>query len=427
MTDAHDLRGLAAAVQNGARILARQPTTTKDDALRQMARALRQNREPILTANRQDVEAARAAGKDSAYLERLELTPARIDAMADGIEEIALLEDPVGRVDKMWTRPNGLQVGRRRIPLGVIGFIYESRPNVTSDAAALCLKSGNGVLLKGGSDALRSNTAVYEALRKGLLASALPAGAVDAIGFVDTRDRDAVREMLTLEEQIDLIIPRGGKGLIRFVAEHSRIPVIKHDEGVCHVVVDAASAKMIDDIVLNAKTQRTSVCNAAETVLVLRSAVEGHLDRILRRLTDAGVFLHLCPASFEIAKRAGIDSELYRAAADSSYGHEFLAMECAIRVVDDLDAAIEHIDTHGSRHTEAIVTDDYAKARRFVEWVDSSCVLVNASTRFADGGELGLGAEIGISTTRLHAYGPMGIEELTTTKFVVFGTGQVRT
>lgn len=393
-----------------------------------MAESIRSSQASILAANRQDVEQAEAEGRDGAFIDRLKLNSRRIDAMASAIEEIIALDDPVGRVDSMWKRPNGLQVGRKRIPLGVVGIIYEARPNVTSDAAALCLKSGNGVLLKGGSDAIRSNRAVYQAMRAGLQKSDLPTEAIDALGFIDTTDRDAVRELLTFDEYVDVIIPRGGKGLIRFVSEHSRIPVIKHDEGVCHVVVDgSATPAMVDDIVLNSKTQRTSVCNAAETILFVRSAVEPHLDRVLRKLADADVFLHLCPTSLEVAQRAGIDAAQYDRAADDAYGKEYLALEVAIRVVDDLAEAVAHIDRFGSRHTEALVTNDYDASQRFIEMVDSSCVMVNASTRFADGNQLGLGAEIGISTTRLHAYGPMGIEELTTTKFVVFGSGQTRT
>lgn len=393
-----------------------------------MAQQLRQQQQRILAANKADVEAAREKDLEPSFVDRLELNPARVEKMAAAIEEIIALSDPVGRVDSMWLRPNGLKVGRKRIPLGVVGIIYEARPNVTSDAAALCLKSGNGVLLKGGSDAIRSNRAVFHALRTGLENSGLDARAVDALGFLDTTDRDAVREMLGFEQYIDVIIPRGGKGLIRFVSEHSRIPVIKHDEGVCHVVVDgSAEARMVDEIVLNSKTQRVSVCNSAETILFLRSAVEPHLDRVLRKLSDAGVKLHLCPESLKVAQRAGIDAAKFERADDDSYHREFLALEVAIRVVDDLEQAVEHIDEFGSRHTEAIVTNDYEISQRFVDLVDSSCVMVNASTRFADGNQLGLGAEIGISTTRMHAYGPMGIEELTTTKFVVFGTGQTRT
>ena len=348
--------------------------------------------------------------------------------MAAAVEEVIGLPDPVGRMDSSWIRPNGLRVGRQRIPLGVIGIIYEARPNVTSDAAALCLKSGNGVVLKGGSDAIDSNRAVFEAMQAGLAASELPAQARDALAFIDTTDRDAVKEMLGLANYIDVIIPRGGHKLIQFVTEHSRIPVIKHDEGVCNVVVDGtAQPAMVDDIVLNSKTQRTSVCNSAEAIVFLESAVEPHLDRVLRKLTDAGVHLHLCDKSLERARRAGIEGSRYDSIAETGFGREYLAMEVAVRVVPDLDAAVAHIDEFGSNHTETIVTNDFALANDFVAAVNSSCVFVNASTRFADGNQLGLGAEIGISTTRMHAYGPMGIEELTTTKFVVFGDGQIRT
>lgn len=393
-----------------------------------MADSLRQHQQQILAANREDLQRATSAGLEPSFVDRLELNARRIEQMATAIEEVVALEDPVGRVDKMWRRPNGLRVGRQRIPLGVVGIIYEARPNVTSDAAALCLKSGNGVILKGGSDAIASNRAVYRAMRAGLEHSPLGADAADALGFVDTTDRDAVRELLSLDQFIDVIIPRGGKGLIRFVSEHSRIPVIKHDEGVCHVVVEGSAApKMVDEIVLNSKTQRVSVCNAAETVLFTRSAVEPHLDRVMRKLASAEVKLHLCPTSYERAQNAGIDASCYELADENSFGTEFLAMEVAIRVVEDLEDAVAHIDEFGSRHTESIVTNDFELAQRFVDLVDSSCVMVNASTRFADGNQLGLGAEIGISTTRLHAYGPMGIEELTTTKFVVFGSGQTRT
>lgn len=393
-----------------------------------MAKALRQQQQQIVAANREDVERARAGALEASFIDRLELNPKRIEMMATAIEEVIALPDPIGRVDKSWRRPNGLKVGKQRIPLGVIGIIYEARPNVTSDAAALCLKSGNGVMLKGGSDAIASNRAVFRALRAGLEASPLPKNAIDALAFVDTTDREAVKEMLSFDAYIDVIIPRGGKGLIRFVSEHSRIPVIKHDEGVCHVVVDgSAPARMVDEIVLNSKTQRVSVCNAAEAIVFLRSAVDPHLDRVLRKLGDAGVKLHLCPQSLEHAQNAGIDASWYAPASPEDFGREFLAMEVAIRVVTDLDAAVAHIDEYGSRHTESIVTNDFEQAQQFVDLVDSSCVMVNASTRFADGNQLGLGAEIGISTTRMHAYGPMGIEELTTTKFVVFGSGQTRT
>ncbi len=415
----------AERIRRAARVLARQSTAARNDALISMARALREQRASILSANQQDVADGRRRDLDDAFVDRLVLNDERIDAMAEAIEEIATLDDPIGGHDRMWTRPNGLQVARRRIPLGVIGIIYESRPNVTSDAAALCLKSGNGILLKGGSDAFRSNRAIVDALRDGLKKSDLDDRAVDAVGFVNTTDRRAVQTMLGLSEFIDVIIPRGGKGLIQFVTEHSQIPVIKHDEGVCHIVVDgSADADDVDRIVLNAKVQRPGVCNALETLLVLKSGVDHHLTRLLKKLDDADVELHLCPTSVEAARAAGIDT--FVEADDESYAAEFLSLRLAVRVVEDLDEAIDHIDRFGSRHTEAIVTNDYAQSQRFVDEIDSSVVMVNASTRFSDGGQLGLGAEIGISTTRMHAYGPMGLRELTTTKFVVLGSGQAR-
>lgn len=428
-TPAHldDLRDVAQRVHQSARLLAHQPSSTKDDALSKMATALRDHTEAILEANAGDVAGGRDKGLDDAFLDRLELTPARIEKMARDVEEVINLPDPVGSVDSTWVRPNGLRVGRRRIPLGVIGIIYESRPNVTSDATALCLKSGNGVMLKGGSDAFQSNRAVYEAIVDGLGASSLPRGARQAVGFVDTTDRRAVQTMLGFDEFIDVIIPRGGKGLINFVKEHSRIPVIKHDEGVCHIVIDgSARPAAVDDIVLNAKVQRPGVCNAMETLLVLDNAVDVHLQRTLQRLAEAGVRLHLCPRSMEEARQAGIDEAAYSEAGEVEYAAEFLSLELAVRVVDDLDAAIAHINRYGSRHTESLLTQDYRQSERFQSEVDSSVVMINASTRFSDGNQLGLGAEIGISTTKMHAYGPMGLEELTTTKFVVLGQGQIR-
>ncbi len=415
----------ARGIREAARFLARAPTTAKDDALRHIATSLREHSDAILEANASDVARLASSERDAAFADRLLLDRDRIESMARAVEEVISLPDPIGRVDSMWKRPNGLEVGRKRIPLGVIGIIYEARPNVTSDAAALCLKSGNGVLLKGGSDAIESNRAIFAAMRRGLEASDLDPRAVAAIGFLDSTDRDRVRQMLSLDRYLDLIIPRGGKGLIRFVSEHSRIPVIKHDEGVCHVVVEgSADLEQAREIVLNAKTQRPTVCNAAETLVVLQNAVDSHLPSILRDLHDAGVVLHVDAKSRAIAEANGI-SDL-RDADDQAYYAEFLGHEIAVRVVDSLDDAIAHIARYGSRHTEAIVTSDIRISRQFVDEVDSSCVVVNASTRFADGNQLGLGAEIGISTTRLHAYGPMGIEELTTTKFVVFGDGQIR-
>jgi glutamate-5-semialdehyde dehydrogenase len=420
-----ELLALADRVRSSARALARQSTAKKDDALQSIARALREHTDEILLANSEDLERLESSDRDAAFADRLRLDANRIESMAAAVDEVVHLPDPVGRVDSMWKRPNGLEVGRKRIPLGVIGIIYEARPNVTSDAAALCLKSGNAVLLKGGSDAIASNRAIYKAMQAGLEASTLDREAIDAIGFIDSTDRDVVREMLGLEHHLDVVIPRGGKGLIRFVSEHARMPVIKHDEGVCHVVVDGTSdLEMARDIVLNAKVQRPTVCNAAETLLVLSNARDTHLPTLLEALHEAGVTLHCDDDAFAAAQKLGLD-DVHRA-DDASYRAEFLGLEIAVRVVDDLEDAIDHIATFGSRHTEAIVTNDVRTSRRFVDEVDSSCVVVNASTRFADGNQLGLGAEIGISTTRLHAYGPMGIEELTTTKFVVFGDGQTR-
>lgn len=419
-----ELLDLADRVRQASRVLANQSTPRKNDALGSIAEAIRDERDAILEANAEDVARLASADRDAAFADRLRLDASRIEKMASAVEEVIALPDPIGRVDSMWKRPNGLEVGRKRIPLGTIGIIYEARPNVTSDAAALCLKSGNGVILKGGSDAISSNRAIAAAMRRGLEASSLDPTAIDAIGFVDSTDRDVVRQMLGLEDHLDVVIPRGGKGLIRFVSEHSRVPVIKHDEGVCHVVVEGtADVDEAVQVVLNAKVQRPTVCNAAETLVVLKNATDRHLPALLAALDDAGVTLHCDEMSKACADSLGIDA---RPADENAYFAEFLALEIAVRVVEDLDAAIDHISTYGSRHTEALLTRDTRLSKQFVDQVDSSCVVINASTRFADGNQLGLGAEIGISTTRLHAYGPMGIEELTTTKFVVFGDGQVR-
>lgn len=422
-----DLHETAARVRRGARILAHQPTAAKNDALACVADALRAAAPAIIAANAKDLARGRTKGLDAAFLDRLALDPGRIEEMVTAIEEVIALPDPVGRVDAGWVRPNGLRVGKRRIPLGVIGIIYESRPNVTSDAASLCLKSGNGVILKGGSDAFESNRAIYSAIRAGLEASSLPAQAASAVGFVDTTDRAAVAELLKLETFIDVIIPRGGHSLIRYVTEHSLIPVIKHDQGVCHGVVDgSARADLVDAVVLNAKVARPGVCNAMETLLVLESAADTHLPRLLGLLADAGVRLHLCPRSLAAARSAGLDAQAYLAATEDDYRAEYLSLELAVAVLPDLSAAIAHIQTYGSDHTEFLLSEDYSQIERFQREVDSSVVMINASSRFSDGGQLGLGAEIGISTSKMHAYGPMGIDELTTTKFIVLGEGQIR-
>ncbi|MDW7709087.1 MAG: glutamate-5-semialdehyde dehydrogenase [Deferrisomatales bacterium] len=412
-----ELVAMAQRARGASRALARLPSAAKDRALVAMADGLERARDELQEANRQDLAAAREAGLSAAMLDRLTLTDGVLASMAQGLREVAAQPDPVGEVVRMWKRPNGLLVGKKRIPLGVIGIVYESRPNVTADAAALCLKAGNAVILRGGSEALHSNRALGRALGRALTEAGIPDGALQVVGVAD---REAVLELLQLEELIDLIIPRGGEGLIRFVSANSRIPVIKHYKGVCHVFVDAsADLEMAQAIVLNAKTQRPGVCNALETLLVHREAAAVFLPRLGVALAAAGVEVRGCPETCRLLPGA-------LEAADSDWGTEFLELILAIRVVDSLDQAIEHIEAHGSLHTEAIVTRDYANAQRFLEDVNSSVVAVNASTRFSDGQQLGLGAEIGISTTKIHSFGPMGAQDLTTTKFIVYGQGQVR-
>ena len=415
------LQGLITEMGEHARTAARALRTAgrekKDVALRAMARLLGQRKEEIIQANTEDVKRARDAGLSAAMIDRLTLTDAVIDAMVQGLEEVAALPDPVGEITKMWKRPNGLMVGKMRIPLGVIGFIYESRPNVTVDAASLCLKSGNAVILKGGSEAINSNLALASVLTQALEEAQLPAKAVQV---VPSTDREAVRLLLQMEDYIDLVIPRGGEGLIRFVAENSRVPVLKHYKGVCHIYVDeAADLDMAQQICFNAKVQRPGVCNAMETMLVHRAVADKFLPPMYERFKSAGVELRGCPNTVEILPDVA-------PATEQDWDAEYLDLVLAVKVVSSLDEAIEHIEEYGSNHTDAIVTNDYLRAHRFLAEVDSSVVLVNASTRFNDGGQLGLGAEIGINTSKLHAFGPMGLEELTTTKFVVFGSGQTR-
>ncbi len=403
--------------REASRIVAGLSSRVKNELLGAMADALEADREELQRQNARDLEAGRANGLSAAMLDRLELTDDRIRGMADGLREVAALPDPVGEITGMWTRPNGLQVGRMRIPLGVIGIIYESRPNVTADAAGLCLKSGNAVILRGGSEAIHSNTAIGAILRRQLREKGLPEAAVQV---VPTTDRQAVTELLKLEEQIDLVIPRGGEGLIRFVAENSRIPVIKHYKGVCHVYVDAgADPEMAERIALNAKVQRPGVCNAMETLLIHQDIAETFVPRVVAALRRAGVEVRGCPQV-----RAVVPDVV--AAGEEDWAAEYLDLILAVRVVASMEEAIDHINRYGSLHTEAIVTRDYARAQQFLRQVNSSTVVVNASTRFADGGQLGLGAEIGISTTKLHSFGPMGLEDLTTRKFIVLGEGQVR-
>ena len=397
--------------------LARAGTSAKNDALRETAKGLRARAEFLKAENGRDVEAGAARGLSGAMIDRLRLTDAVIRQMADGIEEVAALPDPVGGIERMERRPNGLLVGRMRIPLGVIGIIYESRPNVTADAAALCVKSGNAVVLRGGSEAIASNSAIAGILRDALASAGLPE---DAVSLIPLTDRAAIDALLTQEEHVDLIIPRGGEGLIRSVAEKSRIPVIKHYKGVCHIYVDeGADITLSVPVCVNAKAQRPGVCNAMETLLVHEGAAPAFLPKVAEALAAAGVELRGCPET-----RRWVPSAV--PAKEEDWGTEYLDLILAVRVVPSMEAAMEHIRTYGSLHTEAILTRDHGRAMRFLREVDSSLVLVNASTRFNDGYQLGLGAEIGISTTKIHAFGPMGLSELTTTKFIALGDGQVR-
>ncbi|MHB9074155.1 MAG: glutamate-5-semialdehyde dehydrogenase [Desulfobaccales bacterium] len=409
---------MAQEAKGAARRVGTLSREVKDRVILRVADLLKERQTEIQAANARDVDAARAQDFAPAFIDRLTLADKVFVSMIKGLKEVAALPDPVGAVTGMWVRPNGLKVGRQRIPLGVIGFIYESRPNVTVDAAALCLKSGNAVILKGGKEALHSNLALAQVMQEALAEAGAPAAAVQVIPSVA---REATLELLKQDELVDLIIPRGGEGLIRFVAEHSRIPVLKHYKGVCHIFVDdSADLDMAEEICFNAKVQRPGVCNAMETLLVHAAAAPEFLPRLSARLSRAGVEIRGCPQTQKIIASV-------TPAQEADWGAEFLDLILAVKVVPDLDAALAHIARYGSNHTEAIITRDYARSQRFLKEVDSSVVLVNASTRFNDGGELGLGAEIGINTSKLHAFGPMGLEELTTTKFIVYGDGQIRT
>jgi len=418
VSEANNLRAIATAARDASRVLGRTSGGRRTDALRAIARALRDQRSTILEANARDVERAREHGLADAFIDRLMLNPNRVEAMARAVDEIASQDDPLGRIESTSIRPNGLQVGRMRCPLGVIAVIYEARPNVTSDAAALSLRTGNAILLKGGRDASASNHAIGEIIQAALRASELPSASVQVI---TSEDRASIAELLTYDDLIDVAIPRGGEGLIRFVSEHARVPVIKHYKGVCHVYLheDAEIERSIA-LVVNAKVSRPSVCNALECLLVHAAAAPRLLPAIAKALREHEVTIHGCDRTVEVL---GTSTPVNLC---EEWGTEYLSLDIAIRVVDDLGAAIDHIDTFGSGHTEAIISDSVAATRRFVNEVQSSCVMVNASTRFADGGELGLGAEIGISTSKLHAYGPMGAEGLTTTRFVVSGDGHIR-
>ena len=412
------MRDIGRAARAAARVLTLAPAAQKDAALGAMARAVRGSADAILRANAEDLTDAAAAGTSPAFLDRLRLDPARLESLAASLETMRALKDPVGTVIDRWTRPNGLAIERVRVPLGVIGVIYESRPNVTADAGALCLKAGNSVILRGGSDSHRSSSAVHQALVRGLRDAALPEAAIQ---LVPTRDRAAVGLMLSgLDGAIDVVVPRGGKGLVARVQAEARVPVFAHLEGVCHVYVDgAADLEMAKRIVLNAKMRRTGVCGAAETLLIDRVAVPTHLAPLTSALMEAG-----CEVRGDAAVRQLVPHAT--PATEADWSTEYLDAVIAARVVDGVDGAIAHIERYGSHHTDAIVTNDARAAERFLAQVDSAIVLHNASTQFADGGEFGFGAEIGISTGRMHARGPVGVEQLTTFKYRVRGDGQTR-
>ncbi len=416
---------LGRAARAASREVARAETRQKDAALLRMAEAIERDAGRLLAANARDLEAARAAGLSDALIDRLRLTAKTVAGMAEGLRQIAQLPDPVGAISDLNYRPSGIQVGRMRVPLGVIGIIYEARPNVTADAAGLCLKSGNAAILRGGSEALHSNQAIAACVREGLAAAGLPATAVQV---VETTDRAAVGQLIAMKQYVDVIVPRGGKGLIERVSQEARVPVIKHLHGNCHVYVDdrADLAKAVR-IVENAKTQRYGTCNTAESLLVARGVAAAVLPAIGRMLAGHGVEMRACPDALALLDGAAIPGARLVPATEEDWQEEYLAPIIAVKVVDGLDAAIEHINTYGSQHTDAIVTEDYTRARRFLREVDSASVMVNASTRFADGFEYGLGAEIGISTDKIHARGPVGLEGLTSQKWVVLGDGHVRT
>jgi len=413
------MRTLAQSARQAARAMAKASGTAKNEALLGLADLLDARREDIFAANRKDVEKARASGLDEPKIDRLTINARVVDAMTQACREVAAQDDPVGAMESMWQRPNGLQVGRMRIPLGVVCMIYESRPNVTVDAAILCLKAGNAVVLRGGSEAFHSNTLLASMLGEALSQAGLPSAAAM---LVPTTDRAAVAALLKMDELIDVVIPRGGEGLIRAVVEQATMPVLKHYMGVCHAYVDqGADLDMALDVVFNGKCQRPGVCNALEGLLVHAAEAEAFLPMAARRLGGAGVEFRACARSLPLLGASAV------AAQESDWGQEFHDLVMAVKVVDDQDEAQGHIARYGSNHTEIILSRDHGRIMRFLREVDASMVAVNASSRFNDGGQLGLGAEIGISTSKLHAYGPMGARELTSSKFVVFGKGQVRT
>ncbi|MDR2876121.1 MAG: glutamate-5-semialdehyde dehydrogenase [Methylobacillus sp.] len=413
----HYMQQLGQDARAASRQMAKAETAVKNQALLTIAATIRREKNALLAANRQDMETAKAGGLDAAMLDRLALNEKSVATMAEGLEQIAALPDPIGEISDLKYRPTGIQVGRMRVPLGVIGIIYEARPNVTVDAAGLCIKSGNAAILRGGSEAIHCNRALAALVHDGLQKNGLPKAAVQV---VETTDRAAVGELVTMKEYVDVIVPRGGKGLIERISNEARIPVIKHLDGNCHVYVDddADLAKALR-IIENAKTQRLGTCNTAESLLIARAVARDMLPQIARMLTDKGVEIRGCAETQALAPQA-------KPATETDFYTEYLAAIISVKVVAGLDEAIAHINQYSSQHTEAIVTENYTHARRFLREVDSSSVMVNASTRFADGFEYGLGAEIGISTDKLHARGPVGIEGLTSLKYIVLGDGQVR-
>lgn len=407
----------AKTASRAARILSNMGPNLKNKALDDMAEALQNNKELILQANKLDLDNAKKSGKGKAFIDRLELNQKRIDSMAGGLIKVASLPDPIGEVSKMWKRPNGLRIGKVRVPLGTIGIIYEARPNVTVDAAALCLKSGNSVILRGGKEAINSNVAIYNTINKAAVSAGLPEGTIE---FIDITEREAVETLMKLNEYVDVLIPRGGRGLINSIVKNSTVPVIQTGIGNCHVYVDeSADLSMAENIVLNAKTQRPAVCNAMETLLVHKNAAENFLPHLGKTLKSLGVEIRGCSETKKLIPYAKL-------ATEEDYDTEFLDLILAVKVVNSLDEAMDHIYKYGTKHSEAIITNDYNASQRFLNEVDAAAVYVNASTRFTDGEQFGFGAEIGISTQKLHARGPMGLNELTTSKYVVYGEGQIR-
>lgn len=412
------MRGVGEQARKASRLMAAATTAQKNDALLAMVDAIEQSREQLQRANELDLQAGQAKGLDAAMLDRLALTPARIDGMIEGLRQVAALQDPVGEVSDMRYRPSGIQVGKMRVPLGVIGIIYESRPNVTCEAASLCLKSGNAAILRGGSEALHSNQAIADCIRRGLASAGLSEHAVQVI---DTTDRAAVGLLITMPEYVDVIVPRGGKGLIERISAESRVPVIKHLDGNCHIYIDdEADMRKAVKVTVNAKTQRYGTCNTLESLLVARSRAAEILPQLHQALAVHQIAYRACPESMALLPGAV-------AATEQDWSEEYLAPVMSVKVVDSIDQAIEHINQYSSGHTESIITESFHKAQRFLREIDSSSVMVNASTRFADGFEYGLGAEIGISTDKLHARGPVGLEGLTSQKYIVLGDGHIRT